>query len=651
METGNVFDPNEWAKDEFAPKKSAVNNQQSAGAYPMTSPTELYQQVESVVNEVVSWGVCLTDDYQDWVNVGFALAEGLGESGRNFFHTLSSMSSKYEWSENDKKYTNLLNSHRSGITVSTFFHQAKQAGIDIRPVHMENDFCAVCADAHESLGNEIVYNPLTINDENSVDVSCAPAHCAHFEGEEMELNIQFVSTFSDKIPMEDWSEFLRPIATCRDTAAKNDSMILASMTNMSAFLPNFHCMYGDKVAYANLNCIIDGPAASSKGDTTHTLNLVKPIKKEILSTYFQEQEAFELAHAEWESKSSKSEKATRGPEPQAPQYRTPILAADSSATAFTEALNANGGSGLMFETEADVLTETLSKDYGNYSTLIRRTTHHETISINRVRDNTHIEIETPRLSVFLTCTPGQLAKLFPNFEDGFGSRFLFYGLEQRLEWKDPFANTGQPLGEVFDELGQQFHELYHLMEGLDRSIQFIVTEEQQKRFNDYFSALLNEQFYMLGEGISAFIFRMGLYTIRIAMILAILRKYSDRDSSEPLFKEGEKALVCSDKDFHIAMTMMDTLVNHTATIYSYLAKDSERYMFTHEVKLNEAERNLYMALPDEYTTEGAKTIAAGLGMNPNSVRRYLGDYVNKHRIAKRITNGHFQKINIKSKDA
>ena len=84
------------------------------------------------------------------------------------------------------------------------------------------------------------------------------------------------------------------------------------------------------------------------------------------------------------------------------------------SSAVYRALEANGGSGMIFETEADTLTNMISnKEYGNYSDLLRRAFHHETVSMVRVTDQVNIEIEEPRLAVIMTCTGSQLVLLRP----------------------------------------------------------------------------------------------------------------------------------------------------------------------------------------------------------------------------------------------
>ena len=62
-----------------------------------------------------------TDDYLTWVMIGFALASGFGEDGRTMFHRISSISSKYNASDADKKYDSCLKRQNPKISIRTLF--------------------------------------------------------------------------------------------------------------------------------------------------------------------------------------------------------------------------------------------------------------------------------------------------------------------------------------------------------------------------------------------------------------------------------------------------------------------------------------------------------------------------------------------------
>ena len=70
-------------------------------------------------------------------------------------------------------------------------------------------------------------------------------------------------------------------------------------------------------------------------------------------------------------------------------------------------LSDNDGVGILFETEGDTLSQTLKSEHGNYSDILRKGFHHETISMSRRKDREFIELPLPRFAVVLSGTPKQ----------------------------------------------------------------------------------------------------------------------------------------------------------------------------------------------------------------------------------------------------
>ena len=137
MENINQFDPIAWANNnaDNAPYNNKVEMQ------PSTPPTSSVnrlptsgtpEQMEALVQAIVAHGINLTEDYNDWLRVGFALAGELGEGGRTYFHRLSQMSAKYDAGECDKKYDNCLHAKGHGVQIETLYWMAGQAGIDLK---------------------------------------------------------------------------------------------------------------------------------------------------------------------------------------------------------------------------------------------------------------------------------------------------------------------------------------------------------------------------------------------------------------------------------------------------------------------------------------------------------------------------------------
>lgn len=88
--------------------------------------------VERYINEITGGGIDIASQYEDWRDVGFALVSEFGEGGRHYFHDVSRWSSKYDYADADSQYTYCLRSSGKGITIGTFFHLCKEAGIKLK---------------------------------------------------------------------------------------------------------------------------------------------------------------------------------------------------------------------------------------------------------------------------------------------------------------------------------------------------------------------------------------------------------------------------------------------------------------------------------------------------------------------------------------
>ena len=86
-------------------------------------------KVARLTEEVVRRGIDLTDGYSKWIEIGMALAN-LGEPGRLFFHTVSSVYPGYDRTKADTKFTNLLRTTRE-VTIATFFHHCEAYGVTL----------------------------------------------------------------------------------------------------------------------------------------------------------------------------------------------------------------------------------------------------------------------------------------------------------------------------------------------------------------------------------------------------------------------------------------------------------------------------------------------------------------------------------------
>ena len=130
--TNQNFDVNAWAGAQGVAKK--VESKQ----FSVFNESDVEKEISLVVNRIVAAGIDLTDDYNDWLRLGFALVDALGEGGREAYHRLSSLNQKYEPKACDRQYDACLKGQGGGVTIATFFHMAREAGVDIK-VYDRND--------------------------------------------------------------------------------------------------------------------------------------------------------------------------------------------------------------------------------------------------------------------------------------------------------------------------------------------------------------------------------------------------------------------------------------------------------------------------------------------------------------------------------
>ena len=87
--------------------------------------------VESAVQYIESIQIDLTGTYEQWVLLGFALANEFGEGGRDYFHRVSQFHTEYKETEADTKYNNILRHENGKTRIGTFFHLCKEHGVPI----------------------------------------------------------------------------------------------------------------------------------------------------------------------------------------------------------------------------------------------------------------------------------------------------------------------------------------------------------------------------------------------------------------------------------------------------------------------------------------------------------------------------------------
>ena len=618
----NSFDPLMWANPENKfeqPCKEAVQLTTPSAQAPLDGELA---KATAVAEKLLSMGANIAESYDDYLQLGFALANGLGADGRDLYHRLCAQSSKYCEADCEKKWQECLSKNDGRTTIASFYHMAQQAGIDLTEIGRQ---FPANPQFPQDAGKGLTGQNSTIYEDSAI----LP---------QPEGTAGLRETFSDKIDIDRLPPLLRDAALSQPDAESRDKMLLAVLNCLSGVVPNLYGVYDKRRVYAPFYTIISAPPASDKGLLASCRQLLMPVQQLLDVENERAQADYQQQLAEYAAQDKKT-RATSAP-PKEPPYRSVFIPANSSATATYQALSDNHGWGVVFETEADTLTQALKSDYGDYSDGLRKAFHHEYIGYNRRKDQERVNIYCPRLAVLLTCTPGQIPSLLPSCENGLGSRFVFYNLSRRLYWRNVFERTDQTLDDLMLQLGQRYLKLYQaLLQYNDHPLEFVLSQEQQAEFNRFFEGLQEEQVHLYGDDLIAFVRRLGLVSFRIAMLLTLLH----HEQLEPQFDPLSQTLVCSDLDFHTAMTIVNCLINHTAHVYINLVPHNDKPVTT-AGNMSAIEKRFFDLLPTDFTTADGKQQAQQLNIPWRTAERYLANLLTRHHLVKRIQNGKYQKL-------
>ena len=586
------FDPRKWLNIDKETKPNATPAVQA----PSSGSTN--DDIETITQRIEAAQLDITSGYAAWRDLGFALAEGLGESGREYYQRLSRFNEEYSAKDTDDQYDKCLRAHGNGITIKTFFQMAKEHGISL---------------STQATREKYSKSPIS------------PESPAENIGEIEEIE-ETSPTFSDQINKEDLPPFLSKMLNRALSTSDSDLLLLGAITAMSACLPNISGFYAERDVYPNLFLFICAQASAGKGRLSLCRRLVEPIHDSFKELYRIEQQSYTEQKAEWEANKR------IGPEPQEPKRKVVIIPANGSSTAVYEHLNDSDDKGLIFETEGDTLANTFKSDYGNFSDGFRKAFHHETISYTRRKDKEFVEIKAPQLSAVLSGTPHQINSLIPNAENGLFSRFIFYTMSTQIVWQNVFATNDSKtsIDHYFFALGQEFKQFHDILKA-GRKHRFTFTENQMAEFQEFFDKTQMTFFENNGHEIIGSVRRMGLITFRIAMILSAVRlMYTGLYETE--------VIVCDDRDFRTTLTMVKVLLKHTENVFGQLPPSDSGT----PPSRNELTSQFLLTLPEEFDRKMYLEVAKSLGIPPKTADKHITRFLNHGNIL-RLKHGAYKK--------
>ena len=582
--------------------------------------TDCTEDVERIVSQIERQGIDIAPSYEEWVKLGFALADGLGENGREQFLRLSAIHAGCTREAADEQYSKCLHSKNSGITISTFFHMAKQAGISIftpngKMAIWQNGNLKCNMEAKKGAGMSkspnYHYGNMGISEGKAVS-NIQNAKYPYCQNGKTDICDKWTQDENDlplfpKEAYEHLPPFLDRVVKSAISPSDRDILLTGSLSVLSATLSKVCGVYDGRIVYPNLYLFVSADAGMGKGALTLCRELVSPINAEL--------------HAISKQLMAECENSNERKVP----MRTLIIPANSSASAFINTLSDNDGVGLMFETEGDTLTQTLKSDYGNYSDTLRKAFHHEPVSLCRRKDREFIELDCPKLSVVLAGTPGQVRSLIQDSENGLLSRFMFFNVKFEKNIRNVFAVTDiqKSKTEVFRQLGEQYKELSGKIQREASAYEIGIPPLMHGHFMEHYNRLNNECCEAIGNRMQGVVRRNGLIAFRIMMILSIIRHMTD--SYYHLMPEGlSLRLECSDEDYHTALIITETLLHHSAYMFRQLEKPASSVLANGR---NDRRELLYSMLPGSFTKQEYLSLVRLLGFSESTCNKWIDRYI------------------------
>jgi predicted P-loop ATPase len=162
---------------------------------------------DAMIAEMDRKGLNLCEDYSEWIQIAYALVSEFGEGGRDYFHTLSSHSSKYNSDDCNAQYTACLKNHSESkgkrSTIATIYYHAKQNGIQAYSEQTKEILRAASSQRAAGLGPDAIVKSLQASgispEQSQKVVNEIVAKDIKFKSENVSADIAaFINTFDLK---------------------------------------------------------------------------------------------------------------------------------------------------------------------------------------------------------------------------------------------------------------------------------------------------------------------------------------------------------------------------------------------------------------------------------------------------------------------
>jgi hypothetical protein len=468
-------------------------------------------------------GVDIAPNFDQYTDMAFAIANSVGEAGRNCFHRLCSLCPKYQNEKADKLFSDAIAKGKGANGLGTVFYLAEQAGVRLGDLKTFSPFpYPPSYVSHEGaqVRARTYYMPQgqPTPPEPPFPPKIAPE-------EEKPEELPYDSQYDDlphPFPTYTWPTFLQRILNCGEGEAQRDMLFCGAIAALGATVCRFsYTDYSKHNQYPNLQVFIIAPAASGKGAISWVRQLVMPFHKEKMARYEAARRAYIKELSEWVNKGKNRDESLK---PTAPRLELFFVAGNNSGTGIQENIIDNDGFGFIIEPEADVLASSIQAEYGQWSHLLRKAHDHEFLSYNRRKDHEYRECDLIRLTVLICGTPDQLPQLIPGAENGLFSRQLFYYMPPLEDFIDMFPKEEETsYTELFRAWSKRWKKLMDAFRQTVTSIEFVPTGEQRRQMIGRMTQLFRHATVAHGDAMRSSVVRLAVNLLRVANVVALIR--------------------------------------------------------------------------------------------------------------------------------
>ena len=304
-----------------------------------------------------------------------------------------------------------------------------------------------------------------------------------------------------------------------------------------------------------------------------------------------------------------------------------VFGGDTTRPALIKYLLINNGKMLMFDTEADSLTDNKKSDYGDLTTFIRKGIGNEQW-VKVIKTEESVFIPVLKNNICISGTPDQVPKLIgtEGGNNGTLNRFIIYIWDEEPVLIDPHINIGS--NDNFKQIGSKLNEFYHKYFTDEDCFVFELTEDQKLKFFNKISTNHSDILNWEDNSVDGILKRHYLYAKKLMITFTCLRLFelgysndlfnsNEKMPNVDLYKELNRNIEISDDDFDTIFKLIEIYIKHSIHAFNPFIKDKDI------VNKKSWKKELFDLLPKEFS----RTDLVQLGKKYNRSIRTIDRWV------------------------